>query len=190
MRRILSASALVLASLVAILAIAAEASPDLSPADALLSLIPKDGEIEGWVRDGTPALCYDEATLSEYIDGAAPYYLERGAVAVLFQYYLRPATRGEIKVEIYQMRQNDSARLLFQEIEKGKSPSEGRELEELGEGRHLEQALLGVWILEFHQGPFFIRVEGREEGNQAREAVLAFGLHLCHSIPKLGSKVR
>ncbi|MDH7499128.1 MAG: hypothetical protein QHH30_01920 [candidate division NC10 bacterium] len=190
MRRILSASLFLLTSSVAVMAFAAEACPDPSPADALLSLIPRDKEMEGWERDGPTALCHDEESLSEYIDGAAPYYLERGAVAVLFQYYQRPASGGEIKVEIYQMREDDLARLLFQEMEKGKSPSQGRELRGLGEDRHLEQALQAVWILEFYQGPFFVRLEGRGEGNETQKALLAFGSHLSHSIGEMGAKPR
>lgn len=190
MKRALSACAIVVALSVATLTIAAESQPDPPLMDPLLSLIPQDGEIEGWVRDGTAVLCYDEESLSEYIDGAAPYYLERGTVAVLFQYYLHPATRGEIKIEIYGMREGDSARRLFQEIERGKPASGDQDSRELGEGRHLEQALRGVWILEFYQGPFFVRVEGRGEGKQARGAVLAFGLRLSHSIGQLGSKIR
>jgi hypothetical protein len=52
----------------------------------------------------------------------------------------------------------------------------------LGEGRHLDQALQGVYLLEFYEGPFFVRIEGRGEGLSARRAVIQFGLRVCQSI--------
>jgi hypothetical protein len=170
---------------VAPLAATEESHRGSAPADALLSLIPRDGELDGWVRDGTSVLCYDEESLSEYIDGAAPYYLERGAVAVLFQYYLRPASGEEAKIEIYRMRDRPSARLLFEEIEKGKPASPGTEIGGLGEDYHLEQALLGIDLLEFHEGPFFVRIEVRGRGQRTQREAIEFGLRICRSIREL-----
>jgi hypothetical protein len=65
-----------------LLILAVEPGQAVAAPDPLLSLIPRDGEVEGFVRDGAPILCYDEESLAERIDGAAPFYLERGAVAV------------------------------------------------------------------------------------------------------------
>ena len=107
-----------------LLILAVEPGPVAAAPDPLLSLIPRDGEVEGFVRDGAPILCYDEESLAEHIDGAAPFYLERGAVAVLFQYYLRKASGEDLKIEIYRMKDRTSARHLFEEIERGRPASE------------------------------------------------------------------
>jgi len=153
-----------------------------SIADSLLSATPKDGEMPGWARDGAPALCFDESSLSEYIDGAAPYYLERGAVAVLFQYYVGPTAGEDVRIEIYRMRDDTSARGLFGDIVKDRPASEQDETREIGQGRHLDQALLGVYLLEFHEGPFFVRVDGKGEGLQAKRAVIEFGGRISRSL--------
>jgi hypothetical protein len=150
--------------------------------ERFLTLLPKDGEIEGWVRDGTPILCRDEESLSEHIDGAAPFYLERGAVAVLFQYYLREGRGGDLKIEMYQMKDDFCARRLFEEIQSGRPPSNDPGVKGLGEDRHLEQALREVWLLEFHGGPFFVRMEATGEGTEGRDAVLQFGSWVSDSV--------
>lgn len=159
-------------------------------ADSLLSLIPRDGEVKGFVRDGKPALCYNEESLSQYIDGAAPFYLERGAIAVLFQYYRGQASDEELKIEIYQMKHATAAHHLFNEIERGRPASDEPGMKGLGEGRHLEQALQGVYLLEFYGGPFFVRMEARGKGSQAKETLLHFGSFLFASIKKVAEKAR
>jgi hypothetical protein len=157
-----------------------------SIADSLLSATPKDGEMPGWARDGAPALCFDESSLSEYIDGAAPYYLERGAVAVLFQYYVGPTAGEDVRIEIYRMRGDTSARGLFGDIVKDRPASEQDETQEIGQGRHLDQALLGVYLLEFYEGPFFVRVDGKGEGLQAKRAVIEFGGRISRALRAKG----
>ncbi len=159
-------------------------------ADPLLSLIPKDGEIKGFSRDGKPVLCYDEESLSQYIDGAAPFYLERGAVAVLFQYYRGQSADEELKIELYRMKEPFAARLLFEEIEKGRAVSHDPALKGLGEGRYLEQALQGVYLLEFYAGLFFARMEAQGKGSQAKETLLRFGSFLSSSIKEMAGKAR
>ncbi len=168
---------------------AAEAR-EVPAADPLLSLIPKDGEIEGVARDGKPVLCYDEESLSAYIDGAAPFYLERGTVAVLFQYYRGQTSDEELKVELYRMKDSSAARHLFEEIERGRPASDDPGLKGLGEGRHLEQALQGVYLLEFYAGPFFIRMEAQWRGSQAKETLLHCGSFLFASIKEVAEKAR
>ncbi|HEX9920024.1 MAG TPA: hypothetical protein VGB21_00885, partial [Candidatus Methylomirabilis sp.] len=132
-------------------ALAAQATEiEPSVAESLLSAIPKDGELTGWIRDGAPALCFDESSLSENINGAAPYYLERGAIAVLFQYFIGPTAGQDVRIEIYRMRDEAFARRLYAEITKDRPASKDEEIQEIGQGRHLDQALLGVYLLEFY----------------------------------------
>jgi hypothetical protein len=168
-------------------ALAAQATEiEPSVAESLLSAIPKDGELTGWIRDGAPTLCFDESSLSENINGAAPYYLERGAIAVLFQYFIGPTAGQDVRIEIYRMRDESSARGLYAEITKDRPASKKEEIKEIGQGRHLDQALLGVYLLEFYEGPFFMRIEGRGEGSQAKRTVIEFALHLCPSLKAQG----
>jgi hypothetical protein len=174
-----------------VVSLPAHANPiEPSIADSLLSTIPKDGEIPGWARDGAPALCFDESSLSEYIDGAAPYYLERGAVAVLFQYYQGPTTGEDVRIEIYRMRDDTSACGLFGDIVKDRPASDHQETREIGQGRHLDQALLGVYLLEFHEGPFFVRVDGKGKGLGAKRAVVEFGNRISRSLRAQGPAPR
>lgn len=180
-----------LSILVALIVILGAAEARQAPApDPLLSLIPKDGEIKGFVQEGKPALCYDEESLSGYIDGAAPFYLDRGAVAVLFQYYRGRTSDEELKIEMYRMKDSPAARHLFEEIARGRPASDDPGIKGLGEGRHLEQALQGVYLLEFYAGPLFVRMEAQGRGSQTKETLLHFGSFLFASIKKVAEKAR
>ena len=161
----------------AILSLVGNSLAGPSPADSLFSILPQDGEIAGWLRDGEPVLCLDEACLAQYLNGAAPYYLERGMAAVLFQYYQHRESGGEIKVEAYRMAGASSAQALFLDLVK--SRPRGGELEgmeAIGEDRRMEQALMGVHLLEFHQGYYFVRMEAAGKGPPIKESLLRFGM--------------
>jgi hypothetical protein len=82
-------------------------------------------------------------------------------------------------------RDRPSARLLFEEIEQGKPASPGAEVGGLGEDCHLEQALLGIDLLEFYEGPFFVRIEARAKDLPAKRSVIEFGLRISRSIREL-----
>lgn len=97
--------------------------------------------------------------------------------AVLFQYYQHQESGGEIKVEAYRMAGASSAQALFLDLVKSRPP--GRDLEgmkAIGEDRRMEQALMGVHLLEFHQGYYFVRMEAAGKGMLIKESLLRFGM--------------
>ena len=66
------------------------------------ALFPESGEIGGWVRDGELYVATDEASLAGFINGAAPFYVEHGAVEVGFQDYVKEGVY--LTLELYRMK--------------------------------------------------------------------------------------
>jgi|GEM_PF-2085254 len=184
---------LALAAVIALSLPSSSRPEDVPAPQDLLSLIPRQGELGHWKPEGEPVICFDEDCLAGFIDGAAPFYLERGVVAVLFQNYLDPHTGAELKLELYRLRGPEAARSLFQEAVLRRTSAGGEDLQHLGEQRILEEALHGVWILHFWQGAHFVRIEGY--GGQrgtvpARSAVIELGSWLSRALCASGSKPR
>jgi hypothetical protein len=154
------------------------ASPLSATETELLKLIPQDGKVAGWIRDGETYVATDEASLAGFIDGAAPFYIERGTVEVVFQDYANQDVY--LTVEIYRMKNEESAKHLYAEI-----TSENPEtLQEVGtEGRFVSE-LVGAYLIEYWQKSLFIRLTITDKSSQSKEALLTFATIISEQIPQ------
>lgn len=134
----------------------------------LFSLIPKDDGVLGWIRDDEPYLATDEQSLSEFINGAAPFYIEHGAVEVVFQDYAKEDVY--LTLEIYRMKDDEKAKELYADID-----SENPEpLEEIGTEGRFVGGLIGAYLVEYWQKSFFIRLTITEKSATSKEVILTF----------------
>ena len=132
------------------------------------SLFPDNEEIEGWIRDGETYTATDEGSLSEFINGAAPFYIERGAQEVGFQDY----SNGTVflTVEIYRMGEQQQAEQLYADIH----TDNPEPLDQIrGEGRFVG-SYIGVYQIEFWQDVYFVRLNVSDKSEDSKKAVLAF----------------
>ena len=144
----------------------------------LLKFIPRDEEVAGWIRDGETYVATDEASLAEFIDGAAPFYIERGVVEVVFQDYANEDVY--LTVEIYRMKNAESAKQLYAEI-----TSENPEtLEEVGTEGRFVSGLVGAYLIEYWQKSLFIRLTITDKSPQSKEAILKFATSVSEKIPQ------
>ncbi len=159
--------------LLAFLILFADRSP--LPADGVASLFPQTDEIEGWTRDGELFLASDESTLAEWINGAAPYYFEFGAVEVGFQDYVQEDVF--LSLEIYNMEDPEHAGALYADIF-----AENPEAVLLGDAARLVSDLPGVLLFEMHQAVYFVRVTADDKSPATREAILGFAEWVSQAI--------
>mgnify|MGYP001043543516 FL=1 len=104
----------------------------------LRALVPADGAVRGWARDGVPQE-YEGEDLYIYIDGGAEIYREFGFRRVLVQDF-RGEAGGSISLEIFEMAGPEAAFGMFTFKRSGR----GRALD-LGGGAELESYYLNFW---------------------------------------------
>ena len=148
----------------------------LAAESELLKLVPKDDDISGWIRDGETYVATDEASLAEFINGAAPFYIERGAVEVGFQDYVKEDVY--LTLEIYRMKDEKSARQLYTEID-SENPEK---LEKIGTEGRFVSGLIGAYLIEYWQKSFFIRLTITQKSATSKEAVLTFAKTVSEKI--------
>lgn len=145
--------------------------------DDMLDFLPEDEEIFGWLRDGDPMLATDLDSLTMLINGAAPFYLERGVLEVLFQDYINQDDVF-LTLEIYRTPSKEQAQSLYTAIEVENPET----LENLGHEARLMSGLIGAYLLEFWQKTYFIRLTITEKSEYSREAIVNFAKHVSNQI--------
>lgn len=142
----------------------------------LLPIVPNDDDISGWIRDGESYIATDEQSLSEFIDGAAAFYIEHGAVEVVFQDYAKEDVY--LTLEIYHMKDEEKAKQLYADID-----SEDPEiLEEIGTEGRFVGGLIGAYLVEYWQKSFFIRLTITEKSTISKEVILTFAKIISEKI--------
>jgi len=137
---------------------------------SVVDLLPKDEQFEGWTREGDYIKCEDLDCLMNQIDGAAPFYIDHGAKVILFQDYRHSPSNMWLTLEIYQMESKAQAKTLFADAPIANPTPQ----EELGDGARKDEKLIGVYLLEFWQDEFFIRITIDSKEDEAKKAVLLF----------------
>jgi len=152
-----------LALLLGLAAVIAWAAPARGGQDPIETLLPVDGSVPGWSRDGELQKFAGE-DLYTYIDGGAEIYQEYGFRRVVLQDYQNAAGKS-ISLEIFEMQTPAAAYgvFTFKRSGKGKSVTLGSEAE-------LEDYYLNFW-----KGPFLVTLTGFEEGPVTVAGVLAIG---------------
>ena len=145
-----------------------------TPADVL----PKDGDIESWIRH-RPQQHYAGEALYEYINGGAEIYHEYGFVQVIVQDYVNDLGKS-VSVEIYEMTSPTSAygMYTFKTNSKGKRISIGCD------------AQLADYYMNFWKGPFLVTLTGFDETEETREGLLDIAKSVSSKIPVGGKNPR
>ncbi len=145
----------------------------------LLKFVPSDEDIAGWIRDGETYIATDEESLAGFINGAAPFYIEHGAVEVVFQDYTKEDVY--LTLEIYRMKDEEKAKQLYADID-----SENPEtLEKIGTEGRLASGLIGAYLIEYWQKSFFVRLTITEKSTTSKEAILTFAKTISEKIQAL-----
>ena len=142
----------------------------------LLKLVPADDEIAGWLLDGETYVATDEQSLSEFINGAAPFYIEHGAVEVVFQDYAKEDVY--LTLEIYRMKDEKKAKQLYADID-SENPEK---LEKAGKEGRFVGGLIGAFLVEYWQKSFFIRLTITEKSATSKETILTFAKTVSEKI--------
>ena len=149
-------------------------------AESLLpDLVPDDEDIAGWSRDGETAIATDLDSLSGLINGAAPFYIERGAVEVLFQDYMKDDVF--LTLEIYRTDTQEQAKRLYTEIQVENPEA----LKNVGTEGRLVSGLIGAYLLEYRQKSFFVRLTIADKSQQSKEAIINFAKSISEKIQKM-----
>lgn len=128
---------------------------------ALGALLPADGAVPGWSRDGAPQ-AYEGEDLYAYINGGAEIYQEYGFRRVIVQDYGDAADRS-VSLEIFEMASPAAAFGMFT----FKRSGGGRPLG-LGNGAELEAYYLNFW-----KGRFLVTLTGFDETAATLEGLAA-----------------
>lgn len=144
----------------------------------LLKFIPQDEEVAGWIHDGEAYVATDEASLAGFINGAAPFYIERGAVEVVFQDYANQDVY--LTVEIYRMKDEESAKHLYAEI----TSEDPETLEDVGTEGRFVSGLVGAYLIEYWQKYLFIRLTITDKSPESKKAMLNFATIVSEKIPQ------
>ncbi len=150
----------------------------LSGEISIVDLLPTNEQFEGWAREGDYIKCEDPDCLMNQIDGAAPFYVDHGAKVVLFQDYQHSPSNMWLTLEIYQMGSKEQAETLFVDA----PIANPTPIEKLGDGARKDEKLIGVYLLEFWQDEFFIRIAIDSKEDEAKEAVILFAESISQRI--------
>ena len=127
-----------------------------------IDLIPDDGEISGWLWDGSPAQATDQSSLYDLINGGAVEFVERGFISGVLERYSGTIAGSSTTTEVFIADMGDPSnaadiyekryeRLLFSE-------EYGSGFEDTNEARIDEATTLDSTILDFWQSRFYVQV--------------------------------
>ncbi|OGL47619.1 MAG: hypothetical protein A2W05_04645 [Candidatus Schekmanbacteria bacterium RBG_16_38_10] len=145
----------------------------------LKDIIPLDNEISGWNRDGEMIYCQDLVCLASLIDGAAPYYIDGGAVEMIFQDFKKTPENTRLTLEIYRTKNDSQAKELY----KGSSSISPIQIENLGEEGRLDQGLIGSYRVEIFKKSFFVRIVSMDKNEALKDDILTFVKKITSEIP-------
>ena len=143
-----------------------KAAPVEDPAPGLRALF--QGGLGGLAAAGEGAL-YDEKSLFEAINGAAPVYLERKFRRMLSM-ELKTEKGSDVTCDVYDMTDAEHARSIFEKERSAQAkPPEG-----------WPEALVGSMSLVFHAGRFYVKATAFDADGEA--ALLPLGRALKEKV--------
>ena len=143
-------------------AVACTSSARVGP-DTLAALVPEDGAVPGWSRDGDLQEYVGE-DLYTYIDGGAEIYQEYGFRRVVLQDFKNAAGKS-VSLEIFEMETPEAAYGIFT----FKRSGEGNNVP-LGLGAELEDYYLNFW-----KGRYLVTLTGFDETSETLAGLQAVG---------------
>ena len=150
------------------------------PADQskLARLFPKEIEAKGWVLEEKPLITFDENSLSMVINGAAPQYIKLGTKRAAFVNYVKKGVY--MMLEIYETGSNKNAKTIYKEFE----PVNSKVLNVLGEQGRFTSGLGGIYMAEYFQERFYVRISIMQKSEEAKKAILECAGNISDKIIK------
>jgi hypothetical protein len=144
-----------------------------------IELLPRDGDIGGWMRDGIPIEATNYDALYQVIDGGAQKYIDNGFVSAVFQDY-KSVSGLSLQLQIYELATVTNVNALYDEL----TPVPSRPwIGGISDGR-IDESALTVYTVEFIKGRFFVRVSINEKSETALEIAKLFASHVANEIPE------
>ncbi|MEN8211319.1 MAG: DUF6599 family protein [Thermodesulfobacteriota bacterium] len=144
----------------------------------LAQLFPKEIEAQGWVLEEEPLIAYDENSLSMIINGAAPQYIKLGTKRAAFVNYVKKGIY--MMLEIYETGSSKNAERIYKEFE----PVNSEVLNDLGEQARFTSGLGGIYMAEYFQERFYVRISIMQKSEEAENAILECGSNISDKITK------
>ena len=150
-----------------------------SPGDrqSLVELLPRDGDISGWTRDGAFSEATNYTSLYDLIDGAAEKFIDNGFVSSVFQSY-RDAAGLQLELRIYQMDSEENARKLYDEL----VPAATIPWVDSVETGRIDNSALAAYTVEFRVEDLFVQTVIYEKSDRALEIAKLFASHVLDLI--------
>ncbi len=143
----------------------------------LLSLLPEDGAVSGWSRNGGPRF-FDPGNLWEYIDGAAEGYLTYGFESVVTQEYADSSRGLQAVVDIYRLKDARNAFGIY-----------ASELNPESEFRRIGvEGYLGGTALNFWSGPYYVKITVFQESEDLKRVMERLAERVSAKIGEPGSE--
>lgn len=153
-------------------------SSALAETSALLKLIPNDNEIAGWSRDGKAFIALEKGALFDFINGGAPFYIERGVVEAVFQDYIRKDLN--LSLEIYRTKDAENTKKIYADI----YVEDPEILNDVGTAGRFVGNLVGVYMIEYYEQSFFVRLIITEKSAASKKAIFKFAWIVSEKIHK------
>jgi len=141
----------------------------LNSGPVVLPLAPRPG----WKLQGQPVR-YDDKTLFDRIDGAAPVYLRAGFVYSLGAEYLQKGSKDPVVLDLYDMG-TPSCALGMYATERDLSYA----FIPVGDEGYLASGSLNFW-----QGRFYVKLAGFEQGKSMDQALTELAAALAQALPR------
>jgi len=145
---------------------------------SIARLFPREMESKGWVLEEEPLIAFDENSLSMIINGAAPQYIKLGTKRAAFVNYVKKGVY--IMLEIYETGSSKNAEKIYKEFE----PINSKALNDLGEKGRFTSGLGGIYMAEYFQERFYVRISIMQKTEEAEKAILECAGNISDKITK------
>lgn len=144
------------------------------------NLLPDD--IPGWKKVGPLWEAKNHEELYNRLNGGATIFIKYGFQSYAGQIY-HNQEGVEVEVSIYRLAEKEKTRLLFNDPLM--KPPSSKKLENLGEDARVDESALFYNIVEFIQGPFFVRVTVQDKSKTSKQTGKEFGEHILQKVNNL-----
>ena len=145
----------------------------------LLAALPEDGDVPPWKRYGSATHTFGLEELSTRMEGAAPFYVERGVQESVFQDYEKGRGAAWLTVVLHRSEKPRQAAVLYRDLA-AESPVS---VDGLGDEARVLPNLIGVYALEMRQGAVVALLTATGNSAASRNAVRAFAEAIARKLP-------
>ena len=121
---------------------------------------------------------YDDKSLYDYLDGGAPFYIDKGFSKLINNEYIEGD--DSIVVDIYMMEAQKSAENLFKSVKK-------KEAKTLKIGKEGQE---GANQIEFYQDKYFVRITAFKSDQKTKDTIKKFAEATSKNIAESLNKIK